>query len=79
MIERVILFGSRARGNAGDRSDIDLAVAARGASARQWSEIEEWTRETPSLTKIDMARLDTAGETFRSRILEEGIVLYERR
>ncbi|MCX7046838.1 MAG: nucleotidyltransferase domain-containing protein [Candidatus Sumerlaeota bacterium] len=78
-VECVILFGSRARGDAEDRSDIDLAVAAPDVSARQWREIEQWTQETPSLTKIDLARLDAIGEKFRAKILDEGVVLYERR
>ena len=35
-VDQVILFGSRARGDAKPRSDIDLAVACPKASAKDW-------------------------------------------
>ena len=40
-VERVILFGSRARGDARERSDIDLAVVAPDIPDREWTEL--WT------------------------------------
>ena len=47
-IERVVLFGSRARGDAREDSDYDVAVFIKGLSDR-WSEID---RIIPVVTDI---------------------------
>jgi predicted nucleotidyltransferase len=47
-IERVVLFGSRARGDARDDSDYDIAVFIKGLSDR-WREID---RIIPVVTDI---------------------------
>ena len=47
-IERVVLFGSRARGDAGDESDYDVAVFLKDFADR-WQEID---RIVPVVTKI---------------------------
>ncbi len=41
-VDRVVLFGSRARGDSVQRSDIDLAVEAGTADEREW----DWITET---------------------------------
>jgi predicted nucleotidyltransferase len=38
-VERIILFGSRARGDHHERSDIDLGIACPGASPEEWAAI----------------------------------------
>jgi predicted nucleotidyltransferase len=40
-IERVVLFGSRARGDAGAESDYDLAVFLKDLDDR-WRELDRW-------------------------------------
>jgi uncharacterized protein len=47
-IERVVLFGSRARGDARDDSDYDVAVFLKGLADR-WAEVD---RIVPVVTKI---------------------------
>ncbi len=47
-IERVVLFGSRARGDAGPDSDYDVAVFLRGMADR-WDEVR---RIVPVVTDI---------------------------
>ena len=59
-VERVVLFGSRARGDAAPRSDIDLAIACPRADAKIWSDIVEAAEEAPTLLQIDLVRMDTA-------------------
>jgi predicted nucleotidyltransferase len=78
-LRRVILFGSRARGDFGDRSDVDLAVEIPAASAREWDELGGIVEEAETLLDIDLVRLERASETLRSRIEREGEVIYERR
>jgi predicted nucleotidyltransferase len=77
-VERVILFGSRARGDAGARADIDLAVEAPTADPLRWSDIEEAAENAPTLLMIDLVRLETAPAELATVIRSEGRVLYER-
>jgi predicted nucleotidyltransferase len=77
-VERVILFGSRARGDAGLRADIDLAVECPRASIGRWSDIEEAAELAPTLLSIDLVRLETAPPDLAASIRREGLVLYER-
>lgn len=74
-IEKVILFGSRARGDYRERSDIDLAF--RGGQGDYFSlDVNE---ETSTLLEFDIINLD---KPVRSELLEsikqEGIVFYEK-
>ena len=78
-VERVILFGSRARGDAGFRADIDLAVECPRANITRWSDIEEAAEQAPTLLNIDLVRLETAPPELAAVIQREGRVLYERR
>lgn len=78
-VERVILFGSRARGDAGFRADIDLAVECPRADLARWSDIEEAAEEAPTLLNIDLVRLETAPPELAAAIRREGRILYERR
>ena len=77
-VERIILFGSRARGDAQSRSDIDLAISAPTMTRRRWLEIVDLMEEAESLLSIDLVRLDEAGEGLQAQIRKEGKVLYER-
>ncbi len=71
-IQKVILFGSRARGDNWERSDIDLAVSG-GDIPRFALDLEVWT-----LLLFDVVNLD---EPVQPSLLEEiardGVVIYE--
>lgn len=74
-IERLILFGSRARGDNKERSDIDLAVSGGNISAFAAAADEE----LPTLLLLDVVNLDAAvDEDLLQSIKREGIVLYEK-
>lgn len=68
--EKVVLFGSRAKGTALERSDIDVAVA--GVS--DFDSLQEEIEEIPTLYKIDLVNLDTC----RNTLLLEDIREYGR-
>ena len=53
-VKEVYLYGSRAKGTALDRSDID--IAAKGADC--FEALEEQIEEIPTLYKIDLLNLD---------------------
>lgn len=75
-VRRIILFGSRARGYASPRSDIDLAVDINDDAA--WHILDEKVEEYPTLLKIDLVRLGDSHGDFQKAILETGKILYER-
>jgi predicted nucleotidyltransferase len=77
-VERVWLFGSRARGDARERSDVDLAVEAPAASEREWLALCELVEEADTLLPVDLIRLEAAPLALRRRIAAEGRVLHER-
>jgi predicted nucleotidyltransferase len=77
-IEKIILFGSRARGDFRSRSDIDIAVSCPQASQREWLDLYDSIEDAPTLLSIDLVRLENAGASLRNRILGEGQTLYER-
>jgi predicted nucleotidyltransferase len=78
-VERVVLFGSRARGDAAPRSDIDLAIACPRADPKIWSDIVEAAEEAPTLLQTDLVRMDTAPAELLAEIAREGRVIYERK
>ncbi|HIY01053.1 MAG TPA: nucleotidyltransferase domain-containing protein [Candidatus Blautia faecipullorum] len=72
---KVILFGSRARGDFRRTSDIDLAVTG-GDFDRFALDVEE---ETTTLLEYDIVNLDAdMQDELRAAIQREGQVLYEK-
>ena len=73
-LKKVILFGSRARGDNRERSDIDLAVQG-GDTVRFALDVEE---KAPTLLFFDVVNL---AQPVQPELLEsikrEGIILYE--
>jgi predicted nucleotidyltransferase len=79
-VERVWLFGSRARGDNFERSDIDLAVEAPGIDRGEWAALHlDLDEEADTLLLIDFVLVDDLPESFRQRVQREGRLLYERR
>ena len=74
-IEKVVLFGSRARGDYHRASDIDLAVS--GGNVIEFSlDVEE---VTSTLLTFDVVDLNKSLQTeFRESIEREGKILYEK-
>lgn len=74
-VERITLFGSRARGDYRERSDIDLAVY--GGKTEEFSiDIEEFV---PTLLKFDVVDMDKpVQEELVESINREGVVIYEK-
>ncbi|NCC30384.1 MAG: nucleotidyltransferase domain-containing protein [Gammaproteobacteria bacterium] len=80
-IERILVFGSRARGEGGEDSDLDLAVFvsrdAHRSIAREVSEIAESTQEgredLPHLRPIVIRDGDGTSRRLLDDIMQEGI------
>ena len=74
-IDKVLLFGSRARGDFHRASDIDLAV--EGEQVDQFIlEVREETSTLLNYDIIDLKRLKQG--VFWNTIQKEGIILYEK-
>ena len=76
-VDKVLLFGSRARGTHGPKSDIDLAVYGGEENFTAFAvavEDEVWT-----LLPFDLIDMNVPlSDEFVSEIEREGIVLYEK-
>ncbi|MCD2502330.1 nucleotidyltransferase domain-containing protein [Clostridium sp. NSJ-145] len=75
-INKVILFGSRARKDNGDRSDIDLAIYSE-ASISEF--IEDIENNTTTLLEFDFSDMKSVSdELFINQVNKEGIIIYEK-
>lgn len=75
-IKRVVLFGSRARGDNSLRSDIDLAIYCDTSIVEFIEDIE---MKTSTLLEFDFSDMkDIHDETFVSQVEKEGIIIYEK-
>ncbi|WP_347553073.1 nucleotidyltransferase domain-containing protein (plasmid) [Pseudalkalibacillus hwajinpoensis] len=78
-ITRVVLFGSRARGDHSDRSDIDLAITTVNCSHTEQNLIALAVEEMTTPSKIDILftnRLQK--EKLLANINKEGMIIYEQ-
>lgn len=81
-VSSVFLFGSRARGEAGAKSDYDLAVEwddTTSIKGQSWGQFAEEVREgNPTLFSIDLVRISDVGPMLHERIKKEGKLIYEK-
>lgn len=74
-IEKVYLFGSRARGDYKEKSDIDLATVG-GDHVNFALDVDELTS---TLLRYDIVDLDgRVQEALRESIRREGLIIYEK-
>ena len=77
-IEKILLFGSRARGDHKHKSDIDLAVYT-GPSFNRQGHFASAIDDLPTLLKIDVVFIDDSiDKKLLLNIMQEGVVIYER-
>ena len=76
-VEKVILFGSRARGTNNEKSDIDIAVYGCNDFEKLKDKIDE---ELWSLLNVDIINMNSkyVSDELRKEIKKDGVVLYEK-
>lgn len=75
-IQKVVLFGSRARGDNSLKSDIDLAIYSDGDIRDFIYDIE---CNTNTLLEFDVSDMNSVTEPiFIDQIKKEGIIIYEK-
>lgn len=76
-IERVLIFGSRAKGTAKPQSDIDLAVIAPQMDESEFSRLLCDLDALELVFKLDVLHLDTlVQEKLKKAILSQGKLYY---
>ena len=70
-VEKVVLYGSRAKGTALERSDIDIAVYG----VEKFSDLQDEIEDIPTLYKIDMVCVDEC----HNKLFLEDIEIYGRK
>jgi uncharacterized protein len=80
-IQRIFLYGSRARGDHFERSDIDIAIDCPTATDTHWLTIRTIIDDADTLLSIDCVRYDTllSSNPLKQMIDQEGVMLYETR
>lgn len=80
-VDAIWLFGSRARGDHGDRSDIDLAIVCPRATDGDWRKIMDIIENADTLYKIDCVRFEKEkiSQDLYEAISTQGTVLYDKK
>jgi predicted nucleotidyltransferase len=80
-VQKIILYGSRAKGTHGPYSDIDIAVVGV-KDRREWLQIHSLAdvedNRVQTLLKIDLVQFEHIDPLVQQSIREEGQILYER-
>lgn len=75
-IEKVVIFGSRARGDNDLKSDIDLAIYSEQSLTEFVEDIE---MNTKTLLEYDFSHMNTVKDQFfKEQVNKEGIIIYEK-
>lgn len=75
-IDKIILFGSRARGDNSLKSDIDLGVYSNNSIAEFKDEIEE---KVSTLLEFDFSHMNNIEDKFFiEQVEKEGVIIYEK-
>ena len=75
MLRNIVLFGSRAKGNNTERSDIDMAVYGGDFDGFYW-DIKE---KINSLLMFDIVQADISiSDELKEEIEKDGVVIYEK-
>lgn len=78
-VDKVILYGSRARGDNAERADIDLAIVCPRAQSYDWNKVMDVIDDADTLLKIDCVCFDKLSDTnpLKQAIVKEGVTLFQ--
>lgn len=78
-IKKIILFGSRARGDHSPTSDYDIGIISDNLTPLDKARIYDRVDDIETLKKIDLVFLEgSESDSFHKKIIEEGKVIYEK-
>ncbi len=76
--DRILLFGSRAKGIADKYSDFDIAIEGAGMDIRTERKIKELLDDKLKAYTVEIINLDKVDPAFKEMVLKTGRILYER-
>jgi len=76
--KKIILFGSRGKGNFRFNSDYDIAVDSNQYDFRTIRKIKEKVNEAAGLKKVDVVFINEIEDGFKEIINKTGKILYEK-
>ena len=78
-VDKVIVYGSRARGDNAERADIDLAIVCPRAEKYDWNRVMDIIDNADTLLKIDCVCFNTLSDTnpLKQAIIKEGVALFQ--
>jgi len=74
--KKIVLFGSRAKGNAPHHADFDIGVETQNCSNR--AATRRQIEAVAGLYRIDLVFFDEIDQGFKDIILKTGKVIYEK-
>ncbi|MBK6825873.1 MAG: nucleotidyltransferase domain-containing protein [Chitinophagaceae bacterium] len=79
VIDRMIVFGSRAIGDYEKYSDLDLAIDAPKMSKLEWQKLKEYvTYDLRTVLRISLVYYSTNPPKLKERIKTTGTIIYGR-
>lgn len=75
--KKVVLFGSRSRGDHRDKSDYDIAFFSINQPMNWATFLGRVSEEPISLRKIDLVQFEEMNQEYQMNICKEGLNLYE--
>ena len=76
-IDKVVIFGSRAKHTANPKSDIDLCIYSLEMSDEQFSKLRFELDELPILYKLDIVHFEKVNRELQDNVEKDGKLLYQ--
>ena len=70
-INKIVVFGSRARGDNSSKSDIDLCIYSLGMTPQEYRKLKLDLNELPILYKIDIVHFENSSDELKKNILKD--------
>ena len=77
-VEKVEVFGSRARGDNTPKSDIDLAIYSKTISKEAFKFLQLELSELPILYHIDSVHFEHASQKLKGNIQKDGVTIFTK-
>lgn len=77
-IDKVVIFGSRAKHTANPKSDIDLCIYSLEMSDEQFSKLRFELDELPILYKLDIVHFEKVNKELQDNVEKDGKLLYQK-
>lgn len=77
-IDKVVIFGSRAKHTANPKSDIDLCIYSLEMSDEQFSKLRFELDDLPILYKLDIVHFEKVNKELQDNVEKDGKLLFQR-